>query len=113
MSDIKKKLGNRIKFIRKQRGLTQEQLSEIVGIGTPNISYIECGKFAPAIDTLQKIANALKVEPFELYKFDTKTAPEIKNELYCALESDERLLKIIYQYFLSIRFSLDNQHYKL
>ena len=67
MSDFKKLLGNRIKTIRKARKLTQEQLAEYVNIGTPNISYIENGKFAPSIDTLQKIAQALKVEPYELY----------------------------------------------
>lgn len=104
MSDIKKLLGKRIKEIRKQKGLTQEQLAELVGIGTPNISYIECGKFAPAIDTLEKIAQVLNIEPFELYRFDIKGCDEIKKELFCALENDEKLLKIMYEYFLSIRF---------
>ena len=104
MLNIKKMLGKRIKYIRKQRGLTQEQLAEKVGIGTPNISYIECGKFAPAIDTLEKIAKILNVEPYELYKFEIKDAKEMKQELFCALENDEKLLRLIYEYFLSIRF---------
>lgn len=104
MTNIKKLLGKRIKYIRKQRGLTQEQLAEKVGIGTPNISYIECGKFAPAIDTLEKIAKILHVEPYELYKFEIKDSKEIKQELFYALENDEKLLRLIYEYFLSVRF---------
>ncbi len=104
MTNIKKLLGKRIKYIRKQRGLTQEQLAEKVGIGTPNISYIECGKFAPAIDTLEKIAKTLDVEPYELYKFEIKDSKEIKQELFYALENDEKLLRLIYEYFLSVRF---------
>lgn len=104
MQNIKKQLGKRIKEIRKQRNLTQEKLAEIVGIGTPNISYIENGKFAPAFDTLQKIACALNVEAWELYKFNSKSNLEIKNELFSALENDEKLLKLIYQFFLSVKF---------
>jgi len=104
MSEIKKQLGKNIKHIRKQKGLTQERLAELVGIGTPNISYIECGKFAPSIETFEKIVQVLGVEPFELYKFNLKTNEEIKKELFLALEKDEKLLKLIYEYFLSIRF---------
>ena len=104
MQDIKKLLGSRIKNIRKKRGVTQEKLAEMVGIAPPNISYIETGKYCPAIDTMQKIATALDVEPYELYRFNIKNQNEIKNELFCALEKDEKLLNIIYQIFQTIRF---------
>jgi len=105
MNDIKKLLGQRIKEIRKARNLTQEKLAEIVGIGTPNISYIENGRFAPSIETLQKIATALKVQPYELYKFNnTKTKQEIILEIVSAMENNEKLLHLIYNFFLSVRF---------
>ena len=105
MYDIKKELGRKIKQIRKMRNLTQERLAELVGIGTPNISYIETGRFAPSVDTLQKIAIALKVEPYELYKFDnSKTDEELYNELFCALKEDKKLLKLVYNFFLAVRF---------
>ena len=104
MSNVKKQLGKNIKNIRKLRGMTQECLAEIVGIVVPNISYIECGKLAPSVETFEKIANALGVEPFELYRFNLKSNEEIKKELFCALEGDEKLLKLIYEYFLSIKF---------
>lgn len=107
MSDIKKMLGGKIRLIRKARNMTQEQLAECVDIGTPNISYIENGKFAPSIETLQKIAAALDVLPYELYKFDDiKSVQDIKSELFCALENDEQLLRIIYQLYLSLRFNI-------
>lgn len=108
MSDLKKLLGNRIKKIRKARNLTQEQLAEFVNIGTPNISYIENGKFAPSIDTLQKIAIALNVEPYELYKFDDfKTTEQMKDELFSAFSENEDMLKIFYELFLALRFTLN------
>ena len=108
MRDLKKLLGNRIKTIRKARNLTQEQLAEFVNIGTPNISYIENGKFAPSIDTLQKIAQALNVEPYELYKFnDNKTPEQMKEELLSAFNDDEDMLKVFYELFLALRFTFN------
>ncbi len=105
MSDIKKLLGKKIKLIRKERKLTQEQLAELVDIGTPNISYIENGKFAPSNETLQKIAKALDVSPSELYNFDEfKNVNDIKKELFDALDKDDKVLKVIYGVFKSLRF---------
>ncbi len=104
MSTIKKLLGRRIKEIRKAKGITQEQLAEAIGIGTPNISYIETGKFAPNIENFEKIVNALGVEPYELYMFGPqKTTEDIKNELFNALENNEKLLKLMYKFYLSVK----------
>ena len=104
MSKIKKLLGQRIKSIRKAKGITQEQLAEFVGIGTANISYIETGKFAPSIENFEKIAEALSVEPHELYNFATlKSTDTMKKELFTALESDEKLLKLLYKFYLAVR----------
>lgn len=104
MSRIKKLLGQRIKAVRKSRGITQEQLAEKVGIGTANISYIETGKFAPSIENFEKIALALNVEPHELYTFAVlKSTEDMKQELFPQLESDEKLLKLVYKFYLAIR----------
>ena len=106
MNSLKKKLGQNIKLIRKARKLTQEKLAELVGIGTPNISYIESGKFAPSIDTLQKIALALSVEPYELYKFTpAKNTDEMLDELFSALKKDKKLLELVYKFYSSIKFN--------
>jgi len=105
--DIKKLLGANIKSIRKARKMTQEQLAEMVDIAPPNISYIENGKFAPSIETLQKIACALGVEPYELYRFNrANNTIEIKQELFDALDKDDRLLYLLYKIFKAIRFSV-------
>ena len=103
MSNIKKLLGNRIREIRRSKNLTQEKLAELVGIGTPNISYIETGKFAPSMDTLEKIAEVLEVKPFELYMFEPlKPANELRQELIKAMD-DENLLKLLYKFYLTIK----------
>ena len=64
MENIKKLLGQRIKEVRKAKNITQEELAEKIGIGTSNISYIENGKFAPSIETLQKLAQVFGIPQF-------------------------------------------------
>jgi len=103
MNSIKKQLGSRIKEIRKHRGITQEQLAEMVGIGTSNISYIETGKFAPSIENFEKIVKALNVEPYELYMFNPiKSIDDMKKEIKTAIE-DENVLNLIYKFYLAIK----------
>ena len=104
MSKIKKLLGQRIRQIRKSRGITQEQLADMLGIGTPNISYIENGKFAPSIENFEKLVEIFEIEPFELYKFPSlKTSEEIKEELFKALEQDKDLLNLVYKFYQTIK----------
>lgn len=54
-------IGENIKRIRLQRGLTQKELSQLVGIAESAIRGYELGIRTPKIDKLQKIAYALGV----------------------------------------------------
>ncbi|MDE6138678.1 MAG: helix-turn-helix domain-containing protein [Candidatus Gastranaerophilales bacterium] len=104
MENIKELLGKKIKELRKAKKYTQEQLAEKVGIGTPNISYFETGKFSPSVDTLQKIAEVLDVEIYELYMFQPlKSINEIRTELISGMDSDEKILRMLYKFYLSIK----------
>lgn len=100
---MKKLLGKRIKEIRNKRGLTQEKLAELVEINTPNISYIENGKFYPSYETFIGLVRALDVEPKELFTFDTAKNPEdLKNEMMEAFNNNEELLRLIYKIYRAI-----------
>ena len=59
-------IGNRIRNIRMQRGLSQEQLAEAVGVGTAHISHIETGNSTPSLRTMVDIINALGCSADEL-----------------------------------------------
>ena len=52
-------VGEDIKSIRQQKGMTQAQLAAAVGTTSQNISQYERGVRNPKIGTLQKIADAL------------------------------------------------------
>lgn len=78
MALLKEKLGKRIQEIRKSKKLTQEELAEIVGLDTPNLSNIERGKRFVTSETLEKIIHALGVSEKELFDFEhIKTRDEL------------------------------------
>ena len=59
--EINISIGRNIKIAREKAGLTQEQLSEMIGIGPKSLSAVERGTVGISIATLQKICNALPV----------------------------------------------------
>lgn len=58
-----KKLGKKIKLARVEADMTQEHLAKATGILQKSISRYETGLALPTLETLEKIANALK-KPF-------------------------------------------------
>lgn len=69
MENTKALLGARIREIRKARGLTQEQLAEMVDVEQKHVSRIESGKNYPTIDRLEKMAAALEVPLMGFFDF--------------------------------------------
>ncbi len=67
--DIKQKIGKRIKELRKSKRLSQEKLSELADIAQNSLSNIETGDNFFTAETLEKIADALDIEPLELFNF--------------------------------------------
>ncbi|HLO75160.1 MAG TPA: helix-turn-helix transcriptional regulator [Magnetospirillum sp.] len=59
--DTKIHIGVRVKAARQARGLTQEQLADMVGKSVETVSNIERGAMLTGIDTLQRIARSLDV----------------------------------------------------
>lgn len=69
-NSILKAFGARIKSIRLERGLSQEQLGLIAGLDRTYISGIERGLRNVSLINLERLALALNTEPAELLKFD-------------------------------------------
>jgi len=99
MSELKKLLGKRIREIRVARNLTQEDLSELTEIGASSISKIESGHFHPTDENLERIAKALKVEPYKLYMFNhQKDINDLKKDIIKMIDiaTDENI-KLAYR----------------
>jgi transcriptional regulator with XRE-family HTH domain len=69
-NSILKTFGSRIKSIRLEKGLSQEQLGLIAELDRTYISGIERGLRNVSLINLERLALALNVEPVELLKFD-------------------------------------------
>ncbi|HSU16318.1 helix-turn-helix transcriptional regulator [Longimicrobium sp.] len=59
-------LASNVLRVRNQRGLTQAQLAEAVGVAQPRIAEVERGDANPRLITLSKIAHALGITLPEL-----------------------------------------------
>jgi transcriptional regulator with XRE-family HTH domain len=66
---LRKQFGHRLLAIRQQRGLTQEQFAELVGISVDFLSLIERGINAPSFETIEKLAERLDVAVAQLFTF--------------------------------------------
>lgn len=60
MNDLNKHIGAEIRRLRKEKGLTLEQLGLLIDKPKSNISALENGKFNPSVEYLVKIAEALE-----------------------------------------------------
>jgi len=66
---LHKKFGQRVKELRKNKGLTQEDLAFAIGVDRSYMGFIERGERNPTLDKIGKIAKALKVSWKELFDF--------------------------------------------
>ena len=65
-ADLVKAIGQRVAEARRDRGFTQEQLSEVIGIEPVTLSRLETGHRALSLTTLSRIAAALELALGEL-----------------------------------------------
>ena len=69
-----KDIGKTVRAIRMARGLSGKKLGAMVRVSMPQISKLENGLQGFRLDTLVRIAKALKVPPFRLYMTDKEWA---------------------------------------
>lgn len=97
MRTTKKLLGERIKELRKSRRLSQDKLSEQIGIDPKHLSRIEVGSGYPSLSTLEKIAIALNVEIKEFFEFEHLSNQKelVNNAVKMLKDADEDRVKLI------------------
>lgn len=67
-SSARTKLAQRIRELRKEAGLSQEELADLSGLHRTYIGSIERAEQNVSIDNIGKIAKALKIKLSELLK---------------------------------------------
>jgi len=64
---VHKNVGNKIKELRTDLGMTQAQLAELVGIARVSIVSIETGRYIPTIETALRISKAFGVPTDQIF----------------------------------------------
>jgi transcriptional regulator with XRE-family HTH domain len=64
--DMRRLFGRNFARIRREKGLTQEQVEEVSGFSQQYISGLEQGRRNPTVVTLYELAQALGVTPIDL-----------------------------------------------
>jgi transcriptional regulator with XRE-family HTH domain len=64
--EIAVRFGENVRRVRKQAGMSQAEVARIASLHRTEVGLIERGQRVVRVDTLIRIAGALKVEPREL-----------------------------------------------
>ena len=67
--ELRAALAGRMRVLRAQRALSQEELADRAHLHRTAIGLIEQGRRTPTLDTLKKIADGLEVTLAELVSF--------------------------------------------
>lgn len=72
--------GGRTRELRKQRGFTQRQLAQRIGVDFTYLSKIENDRLehTPSIKAIQDLARALEVDELELMELANKVPPALE-----------------------------------
>lgn len=65
--DLRKRLAANLRTLRGAQGLSQESLADAAGIHRTFVSQVERELKNVSLDSIRKLANALGVDPFELF----------------------------------------------
>lgn len=97
---FKKLIGERVRYYRNLKNLTQEQLAEIMDFNTKSISLLENGHNYIALNKVPKLCRTLEIQPYQLFVFDKRnirtenTIMDIQELLHTM---DNKKLKLAYK----------------
>jgi len=74
MTELLELLGERIKYLRNERGLTQQQLAAAADISRDYVSLIENGRYKMTVTVLVRMANALGTDGWAVMQYAERKA---------------------------------------
>ncbi|WP_067103787.1 helix-turn-helix domain-containing protein, partial [Streptococcus sp. DD13] len=77
---LSKYIANKVKHLRKQEKMSQEDLSEKAGLGLKYVNQLENQHVNLTLTTLEKVITALDLTPEEFFNFSSLEAPAVPRE---------------------------------
>ncbi len=102
------KIGNKLLTIRKQAGLTQNEVAELSGLSDRTYADIERGSVNMRIETVLKICKALQITPDAVLTEENSNLIEKQEELLlmlktCKPHEQETAIRLLSVYLQSLR----------
>jgi transcriptional regulator with XRE-family HTH domain len=99
MIDIKEIFAENLKKTRRKKGLTQEKLAEKANMSLQYLALLELARKFPSGEMLERLANALDIETYELLAVASSAKNELellRNDIICEVKTlNESLAKNI------------------
>lgn len=87
-------LGQKIRELRRARGLTQQQVADLFGIKTASVSEWESGKSSPSTEKLVRLARALGCQVSDLFERSNVAAVDLADPDGDAISIRQAKLKL-------------------
>lgn len=103
MDEFHKIFCSNVERIRKEKGLSQKELADRMGIGQTRLSRIENGKVEPGLLTVNLLARGLEVSPVELLIDPIgkdKGLIETLGQIRSISDADQKLISLLIENFL-------------
>jgi transcriptional regulator with XRE-family HTH domain len=99
MIDMKEIFAENLRKIRRKKGLTQEKLAEKANMSLQYLALLEIARKFPSGEMLERLANALDIETYELLAVASSANNELellRNDIICQVKTlNESLAKNI------------------
>jgi transcriptional regulator with XRE-family HTH domain len=95
-------IGERLKVLREQKKISQGDIEKRTGLLRCYISRVENGHTVPALETLEKLANAMDVPLYQVFVADDETAPKGKRSVTGATGADDRFVDNLKRHVLKM-----------
>ena len=111
METIAEIFGKRVRSLRKQRGLSQEKLSELCDLHPTYIGQIERGEKNATLETIMSLCGGLDVPPAVLFEnISASGARTVPEDIYDAvMELTESEQKAIYDIVKSVKSIINSR----
>jgi len=81
MTNLREIFAHNLKKKRRNCGFSQAKLAEMINVSTHHIATIETARNYPTLDLVERMANALNIEIYELF-INPLSPPEEMERLY-------------------------------
>ena len=96
MNENFKLLGRRVKFLRMEKGISQTDMAEAIGLSQTNLSNMESGRTAITIQNIFKMRNVLGCKMSDFFvDFDGEAMAKEEAKKAIELEDALQILKLL------------------